>query len=75
MGEKRVYRCPNCGGTELKIDENGVEMRCTYCSGSLGKTGLKIEGTSYWQVFLVAAGLITLLFVLAVVWKVLFGQP
>jgi hypothetical protein len=40
---------------------------------AVGRSGLKVEGTNYLQVLAVAAAIIILVFVLAVVWRLVFG--
>lgn len=68
--------CPECGGSGVTSETTQDDMRhtsCPMCGATISRSGLKVEGTSYWQVLVVAGGLIALLFVLAVAWKLIFG--
>jgi len=68
--------CEQCNGAGRFGLPDGRVQSCIQCtgSGSIGPDGIKIkvEGAKSWQVFLVAAGLIVLVFILLVVWRILF---
>ena len=56
--------CRMCGGA---VKGN----TCTQCGMFISEKGLKVEGTNALHVFAVAAGLIVLIFILAVIWRML----
>jgi predicted RNA-binding Zn-ribbon protein involved in translation (DUF1610 family) len=64
--------CPYCGGA-VAIPERGKVVNCPKCAAVISRSGIKVEGTNHWQVLIVASALILLLFVLAVVWRLIFG--
>jgi chromate transport protein ChrA len=62
-------QCSQCSGT----GQSAPGVRCSQCGMHLGKEGIKVEGSDYKHVLIVAASLIVLVFILAVIWRLIFG--
>lgn len=65
-------KCSGCGSWDVRTarsPDGGNVQVCATCGATLDRSGLRVEGRSWWQVLIVMAALILLMFGLAVVWK------
>lgn len=64
-------KCTMCDGTGV-VGRDGKTVSCQRCGMTIGRTGITVEGSSFWQVLIVAGGLVILVFALLVSWNLIF---